>query len=245
MTESSAVRPVPFRVAIDGPAGAGKTTTARAVAEELGFLYVDTGAMYRALAVLAVDRGLSPDDAEASAALAEAVAVAIERGEDGAPRVRIGGRDVTERIRTAEASDGASRISIHAGVRRRLVAWQRALAEAGGVVMEGRDIGTVVLPEAEAKVFLTASPEERARRRHRELLERGESPAFEAVLRDIRERDARDQGREEAPLRPAADAVVVDCTALGRTEQIAAVLRVVLARARMDRPRAAPPVSSE
>lgn len=224
-----------IRVAIDGPAGVGKTTTARAVADRLGLLYVDTGAMYRALAVRAVALGISPDDPEAAADLARRSRVRLDRQPDGTLRVTIDDEDVTEAIRTDAASDGASRISIHPGVRKRLVAWQRALARRTGVVMEGRDIGTVVLVEAEAKVFLTASPEERARRRHRELLQRGRRPSFESVLRDIRERDARDQGRETAPLRPATDAVVLDCTALGLEDQVSAVSRIVEARVSMTR----------
>lgn len=218
-----------IRVAIDGPAGVGKTTTARALAEELGLLYVDTGAMYRALAVEARRAGVSLDDPDAAAELAGRVTVRLEPVSGGAARVMLGDRDLTEAIRTPEASDGASRISIHPAVRRELVAWQRAMAADGGVVMEGRDIGTVVLHDAEAKIFLTASPEERARRRHRELLDRGEHPSFEAVLRDILERDARDQGRATSPLKPAADAVVLDCTALDAPSQVAAALRVVQA----------------
>jgi cytidylate kinase len=196
---------------------------------------VDTGAMYRALAVLALEQGLSVDDPEACTALARRARVDLARGEGDALRVSVDGRDVTEAIRTAAASDGSSRISVHPGVRRELVRWQRALAAEGGVVMEGRDIGTVVLTDAEAKIFLTASAEERARRRHRELLARGERPAFEAVLRDIRERDARDQGRDTSPLRPAPDAVVVDCTAFDEPRQIEAVRRVVDALARQAR----------
>jgi len=221
-----------IRVAIDGPAGVGKTTTARALADALGYLYVDTGAMYRALAVLALEKGISVDDPEACTTLARRTRVQLSRDGNGALRVSVDGGDMTDAIRTPAASDGSSRISVHPGVRRELVRWQRSLAAEGAVVMEGRDIGTVVLPDAEAKIFLTASAEERARRRHRELEQRGESPAFEAVLRDIRERDARDQGRETSPLRPAPDAVVVDCTAFDEARQIQAVRRVVETLAR-------------
>lgn len=226
-----------IRIAIDGPAGVGKTTTARALADAFGLLYVDTGAMYRALAVRAAALGISVDDAEASTALARRTHVLLDRKPGGGLRVSVDGEDLTEAIRTPAASDGASRISVHPDVRHELVLWQREMAERSGVVMEGRDIGTVVLPDAEAKIFLTASAEERARRRHRELAARGETPAFEAVLRDIRERDARDQGREASPLRPASDAIVIDCTALDAPSQVAAVRRVVEAWVAMsDRP---------
>lgn len=216
-----------IRVAIDGPAGVGKTTAARNLARDMGLLYVDTGAMYRAMAVLAIQHGISPDAGDEAGALAQKARVELGAGSDGTLRISINGTDVTEAIRSEEASDGASRISVHPAVRRELVRWQQDLARPGGVVMEGRDIGTVVLPDAEAKVFLTASAEERARRRYRELLQRGENPSFQAVLRDIQERDARDRGRETSPLRPAPDAVVLDCTALDAQGQVAAIRRVV------------------
>ena len=215
-----------IRVAIDGPAGVGKTTTARGLARELGLLYVDTGAMYRALAVCAVERGISIEDPAACSKLAREVRVQLHPS-GGGLRVEIDGSDVTEAIRTVEASDGASRISVHPGVRKELVRWQRAMAKRGGVVMEGRDIGTVVLPDAEAKIFLTASIQERARRRQRELARRGEKVSLEAVLRDIRERDARDREREASPLCPAPDSVVLDCTAFDAQGQVAAVRRIV------------------
>jgi len=216
-----------IRIAIDGPAGVGKTTTAKSLAERFGLLYVDTGAMYRALAVLAVAKGISPDDPDGSAALARRITVRLEHDASGGVKVVGDGQDLTTAIRTPEASDGASRISVHPDVRTQLVAWQRELAKKNGVVMEGRDIGTVVLPDAEAKIFLTASAEERARRRQRELAGRGVRVALEQVLRDIEERDTRDRNRETSPLRPAPDAVVVDCTAFELNEQVAAVSRVV------------------
>ena len=225
--KSGAKTQAPIRVAIDGPAGVGKTTTARSLARDLGILYVDTGAMYRAVAVVARRRGVSVDDPEGATGVARSLRVDLEEDAAGNSRILADGEDLSEAIRTDEASDGASRVSVHAGVRSELVRWQRELAARRGVVMEGRDIGTVVLPDAEAKVFLTASPEERARRRWRELRERGEAAAPEAVLRDIRERDARDQGRDVSPLRPAPDAVVLDCTALDLPSQTASVRRVV------------------
>jgi len=216
-----------IRIAIDGPAGVGKTTTAKSLAERFGLLYIDTGAMYRALAVLAIARKISPDDAEASAALARRVSIRLEHDAAGALRVLGDGQDLTVAIRTPEASDGASRISVHPDVRTQLVSWQRELAKQTGVVMEGRDIGTVVLPDAEAKIFLTASPQERARRRQHELAQKGVRVSLEQVTADMEERDARDKSRETSPLRPASDAVVVDCTAFDLNEQVAAVSRVV------------------
>jgi cytidylate kinase len=189
--------------------------------------------MYRALAVTAARSGISPDDREGSAVLARKTRVSLESTPEGGLRVVADGEDVTAAIRSAEASDGASRISVHPEVRTELVRWQREMASRGGVVMEGRDIGTVVLAKAEAKIFLTASPEERARRRWRELQDRGETPALEAVLREILERDARDRGRDVAPLRPAPDAVVLDCTALDLPSQVSGVRRVVDALLKM------------
>jgi len=216
-----------IRVAIDGPAGVGKTTTARTLAHDLKLLYVDTGAMYRALAVHAMAQGISPDNEGACEALAGKVRIQLSQGSDGQLQVAIDGQDVTREIRTDQASDGASRISVHPGVRRELVRWQQELARKGGVVMEGRDIGTVVLPDAEAKLFLTASADERARRRHQELVARGVKTTLDAVLRDIQERDARDQGRATSPLVPAPDAVVLDCTAFDSQGQMAAARKVV------------------
>jgi cytidylate kinase len=147
-----------IRVAIDGPAGVGKTTTAKAIARDLGLLYVDTGAMYRGLAVLAAGAGISCDDAEGSTLLARSLRIRLRQDEHGELRLEADGRDLTLAIRTPEASDGSSRISVHPGVREELVRWQRALAEKGGVVMEGRDIGTVVLPDARPRSFSPRLP---------------------------------------------------------------------------------------
>jgi cytidylate kinase len=191
-------------IAIDGPAGAGKSSVARAVASRLGFTFLDSGAMYRCVALAALEAGIGLDDGEALLRLAEG----LEIGFDG-DRVLLGGRDVSAAIRTPEVTAAASRVSVHPGVRAAMVARQRALTEAGRWVAEGRDIGTVVSPEAPLKVFLTASDEERARRR---AAQTGEE--VEAVLEAQRGRDARDTEREHGALRAAADAVVLDTSGL-------------------------------
>ena len=219
-----------LRIAIDGPAGVGKTTSARALAKQLGYLYLDTGAMYRALALKAMRGRVSVDDAVGTTDLAAISEVGLVPDGLGGVRVLLDGMDVTASIRTPEISDGASRISVHRGVRERMVALQQGLAAGGGVVMEGRDIGTRVLPDAEVKIFLTATPEERARRRWKEMESRGEHQPFETVLAQIRERDARDGGREIDPLRPADDAVVIDATPLSLEQQVEAIHDEVLKR---------------
>jgi cytidylate kinase len=218
-------------VAIDGPAGAGKSSVSRAVARRLGYRYVDSGAMYRVIGVLARDLGLVPDDAAALAGLCDRVAITFEA--DGAEvRVLADGRDVSGEIRTAEAGQWASKVSAVPEVRERLVALQRRLAEGGRVVMEGRDIGTVVCPDARVKVFLDAAPRERARRRARELEQRGEVIDLEGMVRDIEERDARDRGREHSPMRPAAGAVEIDTTDLDAEQVVARIVELVRTRGR-------------
>jgi cytidylate kinase len=191
-------------IAIDGPAGAGKSTVARGLAEALGFTYLDSGAMYRSVALAALRAGVDPDDAEACAALARAARVEL-----AASTVLLDGEDVSEAIRAAEVSAAASRVSVHPQVRRAMVERQRELIAAGRYVAEGRDIGTVVSPEAPLKVFLVAADDERARRR---AAQTGEP------LAEVREaqarRDARDRSREHSPLRPAPDAVELDTTGL-------------------------------
>jgi cytidylate kinase len=201
-------------VAIDGPAGAGKSTVARTVARRLGVAYLDTGAMYRALTWLALQRGIDPSDAEGLAALARDEPIGIEPTDDG-DRVRIAGRDVTEEIRAPEVAAQVSEVSAHQGVREEMVAAQRALLSTGSWVSDGRDVGSVVCPEAELKVFLTASLEERARRRHAELAARGVEMSPERVLEDVRARDHSDSTRAASPLRVARGAIVVDSSALG------------------------------
>jgi CMP/dCMP kinase len=197
-------------IAIDGPAGAGKSTVARALAERLGFTYLDSGAMYRCVALAALDRGVDPDDPVAMGDLAESLAIELHDG-----RVKLDRDDVSLAIREPRVSEASSRVSVHPGVREAMVARQRELIAVGRYVAEGRDIGTVVSPEAPLKVFLTASPAERARRR---ALQTGESP--EAVLAAQEERDERDQSREHSALHPAADAVELDTTGLTLDEVV-------------------------
>ncbi len=207
-------------IAIDGPAGAGKSTVARAVAAELGFTYLDSGAMYRCVALAAREAGVDADDAAALGPLA----AGLEIGFDGR-RVLLGGRDVSDEIRRPEVTSDASRVSVHPAVREALVGRQRRLITAGRYVAEGRDIGTVVSPDSPLKIFLTASDEERARRR---AAETGED--FETVLSAQEARDARDTEREHGALRAAEDAVEVDTTGLSLEEVVGRV--VGLARER-------------
>ena len=214
-------------IAVDGPAGAGKSSASRALARRLGFGYVDTGAMYRAVGVLAAERGIDADDA---AALGRLVAgLDFELARDG-ERLLIGGRDLSAAIRRPEAGELASRVSTQPVVRQRLVALQRALGAAGGVVMEGRDIGTVVFPDARVKLYLTADPATRAARRAAELRAAAATVDEAALARELAERDRRDAGRAHSPLRPAADAVVLDTTSLTLEEVVEAMERVVRER---------------
>ena len=190
-----------FAVAIDGPAGAGKSSVAKAAARELGFVYVDTGAIYRTIALHVLRQGVDPHDAPAVEALLPAIQVGLEYTPEGQV-MRLNGEDVTSLIRTPEVSMATSVCSA--------IPAERDLAEKNNVLMDGRDIGTVVLPHAQLKVFLTASAQERARRRVRQLEESGQAADYEAILRDIQQRDYQDSHREVAPLRPAEDAVLVD-----------------------------------
>ncbi len=204
-------RPV---VAIDGPAGAGKTTVTRRVAEALGFTLVDTGALYRAVALAAERDGASWDDAPAVAKVAQRLADtdAIRFDADSAA-LRLGDEDISQGIRTQSIAEGASKVSAIPEVRDALLNMQRGLGRAGGVVLEGRDIGTVVFPDAEAKFYLTASVEIRAQRRHQELVAKGQSMSLEEVRAQVIERDTRDTNRPVAPLKQAEDAVLVDSSA--------------------------------
>jgi cytidylate kinase len=206
-------------IAIDGPAGAGKSTVARRLAARLGFVFLDTGALYRAVALAAERRGIDWGDEAAVGALARELAAAraieLVPGAGAEPGgVRLGGEDVSAAIRTPALSMGASRVSAFAEVRAALLELQRGLGRDGGVVAEGRDIGTVVFPDAELKFFLTASVDERARRRERELVGRGAGMAFDQVRADVEQRDRQDRERAVAPLKRAADARLVDSTGL-------------------------------
>jgi CMP/dCMP kinase len=224
-------------IAIDGPAGSGKSTVARRIAALLGYIYLDSGAMYRAVALKALERKISPEDEARLTTLArethiELKAPTAEQESAGLKnRVFLDGREVTEEIRTAEVAQAASQISTFAGVREVLVAEQQRAGAGGGVVMEGRDIGTVVFPNAELKIFLDASPEVRAQRRWKEHQGKGESLTLLEVLQEVRARDKRDRERKVSPLVRAKDAVLVDNTAMGIEET--ARLIVFLAQERV------------
>ena len=209
-------------VAIDGPAGAGKSTVARSVAKRLDFIYIDTGAMYRAVALWAIRLGVPDDDAQRLEQLARQADIGFETATDG---VYLNGEDVTDAIRQSEVSGAASKVAAIPGVRRALADKQRELGAATSVVMEGRDIATVVFPDAPVKIFLDAPPEVRARRRHIEL--RAEDEAAERVAREMAERDARDRSRAEAPLMQAPDAIYIDSGKLTVPEVVEAILKVV------------------
>lgn len=198
-----------MNVAIDGPAGAGKSTIAKAVAAKKGYIYIDTGAMYRAMALYFIKAGIKPDDEEAIAKSVEDIVVKIEYV-DGAQHVILNGEDVTGMIRTEEVGNMASATSVYAPVRTKLVSLQQELAKTTDVIMDGRDIGTVVLPNADVKIFLTASVECRANRRYKELIEKGKEADYDKIAKDIEERDYRDSHREISPLKQAEDAILVD-----------------------------------
>jgi len=221
---------LPQTIAIDGPAASGKSTLAQRLAEALGYLYFDTGVMYRAVTWAALQRGLPPEDAEAMTRLAEQVRIDVRppsRDDGRAYDVLVDGEDVTWDIRTPEVDRWVSVVAAHPGVRRALTAQQRRIGQQGRVVMVGRDIGTVVLPEADLKIYLDASVEERARRRYEERRQRGETVAFAEVLETMRQRDALDASRDVAPLRPAEDAVIIQSDGLDADQVLAKVLALV------------------
>ena len=219
-----------IRVAIDGPSGAGKSTLARAAAADLGFLYVDTGAIYRTVGLFVQENGLDAGDTAAVAAALPGLRPELCYDGEGRQRMLLNGRDVSEEIRLPEISRYASAVSALPPVRAYLLDTQRELARKHSVIMDGRDIGTVVLPDAEVKIFLTASAQVRAERRCRELEERGTPQPFPEVLRDIESRDYRDTHRAAAPLRQAEDAVLLDTSALSFQESRETLLRIVRER---------------
>src|SRR6059058_448448 len=224
MTDVAPQKPRALVIAIDGPAGAGKSTLAARIARKHGYINIETGAMYRALALKAIRTDLSFDDGQALLGLAERSSIKLEPQLDG-NRVLLDGENVSERIREQDVTDAASRVSVHPGVREWMVARQREMGEAGGVVMEGRDIGTKVFPNADVKIFLDAAPEVRGSRRFKQ----NPTVATEehAVTKEMRERDERDRTRASSPLEPAPDALTIDSTHLSLDEVIAKAEEII------------------
>ena len=216
-----------INIAIDGPAGAGKSTIARRLAKELGYYYVDTGAIYRTVAYFLDLLGISPKDVDGVERYLDELTVAIEYDEEGRQHMLMNGMDVTDDIRTPDISQKASLVSAHAMVRDMLLDMQRDVARKHNVIMDGRDIGTVVLPRANVKIFLTASAEVRAQRRHLELQAKGSKDSFEKVLAEIKQRDHQDSTREIAPLKQAKDALLVDTSNMDIDAVIAEIRRIV------------------
>ena len=217
-------------IAIDGPSGAGKSTLARALAKGLGYLYVDTGAIYRTVGLQACRAGVDPENSEAVTALLPSLEIGMGYGEDGVQRMYLNGENVSQAIRQHEISRYASCVSALPQVRAFLLDRQRQLASEHDVVMDGRDIGTVVLPRADVKIFLTAAPEARARRRWLELQERGEEADYDTILQDVKDRDEKDTHRATAPLRQAEDAVLADTTELDLDQSLALLMNIVKER---------------
>lgn len=217
-------------VAVDGPSGSGKSTLSRAAAKELSLVYVDTGAIYRTTALHILRQGADPRDAAAAAALLPEVGITLSYDAAGMQRMCLNGEDVTELIRTQEVSMAASAVSAYPVVRAFLLEMQRELARRHSVIMDGRDIGTVVLPGADVKIFLTAGSEIRARRRWLELRERGTPRDWEQLLQETRERDERDANRAESPLRPAADSVLLDTSELDFSQSLERIIEIIRER---------------
>lgn len=219
-----------YAVAIDGPAGAGKSTIARRVAAQLGLIYVDTGALYRAIGLYALEQGAEPTNQAQVEPLLSQLKLELRFSQEQGQRVLLNGRDVSEAIRQPEVSIAASQVSALPPVRAFLLDLQRDLAKKQSVIMDGRDIGTVVLPQAQVKIFLSADPKERARRRWKEYQEKGQDMDFETVLADVQRRDKQDQERAIAPLRPAEDAQLLDSSQLTFEETVQAVLAIIKER---------------
>ncbi|RLC74175.1 MAG: (d)CMP kinase [Chloroflexi bacterium] len=220
----------PSRIAIDGPAASGKSTIGELLAEQLHYVYFDTGVMYRAVTWAALQRGIDLADEKAVTDLAERIHIEVTQPTVADGRqytVYADGEDITWQIRRPEVDHGVSPVSAYPGVRAALTAQQRRIGQAGRIVMVGRDIGTVVMPDADLKIYLDASVEERAQRRYREIRDRGEPADYDHILRDMRRRDRIDSERETAPLRPAKDAVIIDTTAMAVPEVLTEVKRWV------------------
>jgi cytidylate kinase len=220
---------MPIQIAVDGPVGAGKSTIAKECARRLGFVYMDTGALYRAIGVYCKENGVDAYDEEAVAGYLHNISLGI-RLIDGVQRIIINDDDITERIRTPDASMLASRVSSYGAVRTFLLDLQRDFAARNNVIMDGRDIGTVILPNAKVKIFLKADPRERARRRYEELTAKGSQVSFDEVLADLEKRDSDDSSRAHAPLRQADDAVLLDTTGNTFDESVERVLEIIRTR---------------
>jgi cytidylate kinase len=215
-----------FKIAIDGPGGAGKSTVAKAVAHDLGITYVDTGALYRTIGLYCRENGIDPCDAVAVSAILPEIEITLSY-EDGLQIIRLNGVDVGDSIRQHDISMYASHVSAHPAVREYLLSTQRNIAKTQSVIMDGRDIATVIFPDAEVKIFLTASAENRAQRRYDELVAKGVETTFETVLADIQTRDYNDSHRAVAPLRPAEDSVILDNTGLSAEETVNSVKQII------------------
>ena len=227
ITPSSLRRDFMFKVAIDGPSGAGKSTIAKTVAKKLGFVYIDTGAMYRTAALACIDRDVNiKANPEKAIEIVNNISIDIDYI-DGEQRIFLDGCDVSDKIRTPQISMGASDVSAIGAVREKLVSMQRALAGTKNVIMDGRDIASSVLPDADVKIFLTASDKERANRRYKELIQKGEQVSYEDVLKDIQKRDTQDTTRAISPLKQVEDAVLVDTSDLTFDESVKAVLDLI------------------
>lgn len=216
-------------IAIDGPSGAGKSTLARRIAGELGYIYVDTGAMYRSIGFFALQNNIDTGDENAVEGILDGIQLEIARV-DGVQHMLVNGEDVTANIRTEQVSMAASKVSAYPAVRKFLLDAQRNLAVENNIIMDGRDIGTVVLPNANVKIFLTATPQDRAKRRYDELIARGEKADYETVLADVEKRDYNDANRAAAPLKQASDAVLVDTTGLSFEEGYALLKKTITER---------------
>ncbi|NLY43846.1 MAG: (d)CMP kinase [Clostridiaceae bacterium] len=217
------------KIAIDGPAGAGKSTIAKEIAKKLGFTYIDTGAMYRAVALRAIESGIDTKDVKGVCDILDDIDIDIQHDTNGQV-ILLNGRDVTLDIRTPEVSKGASDVAVIPQVRMKLVELQRKLASNRNIIMDGRDIGTFVLPDADIKIFLTASVEERARRRYEEMKEKGYTCSFEDIKKDIKYRDENDSNRAFAPLRVADDAIILDTTGNDLEQSINTVQKLIKER---------------